>query len=173
MVREELVAALRNALDRGENIQRAMQTLISSGYDSAEVQEASRYANTSILHDVIKPDKTQIDNTNNRQELKIMDSGYKQLPTIGVQAQQEQSKMPQLPTPQSQNPSQIQVPQQGQQQMQQNPQQIEQENQVQTKKKRVPAIFIVLMIIVAMLIIGLVAFIAFGEQILAAFFGKG
>jgi hypothetical protein len=53
MIREELVIALKNALERGEDINRAMQTLISSGYDAQEVKEASQYTNNNVINEIV------------------------------------------------------------------------------------------------------------------------
>ena len=150
MVREELVASLKTALDRGESLQRAMQTLISSGYDTREVQEASTYTNTSILHDLPESNSEDKNPNQDEPELKTLDSGYKQLPTIGVQQNQTQT-----------NTQQLQVPKQN-----------SQPTQREVKKKKIPKIVIFLMVLVGILILGLVFFMAFGEEILAALFGK-
>jgi hypothetical protein len=42
MVREDLITALRNALERGETTEQAIQTLVNAGYNRAEIEEASR-----------------------------------------------------------------------------------------------------------------------------------
>lgn len=43
MVNEDIVTALRNAVERGETLQNAMNMLISSGYPPSEVQDASKF----------------------------------------------------------------------------------------------------------------------------------
>jgi hypothetical protein len=43
MAREEIIAGLRNAVERGQSIQQAMQSMINAGYQVNEVQEASRF----------------------------------------------------------------------------------------------------------------------------------
>jgi hypothetical protein len=45
MVREEITAGLQNAINRGESIEKAMQSMISAGYPQEEVQESSGYIN--------------------------------------------------------------------------------------------------------------------------------
>jgi hypothetical protein len=45
MVKEEIVAGLRNAVERGQSINQAMQSMTNAGYQLGEVQEASRYVN--------------------------------------------------------------------------------------------------------------------------------
>jgi hypothetical protein len=43
MPNQEITTALRNSIERGEDLQTAMQIMINSGYNPDEVQEASRY----------------------------------------------------------------------------------------------------------------------------------
>ncbi|MCX8194351.1 MAG: hypothetical protein N3G19_03265 [Candidatus Pacearchaeota archaeon] len=40
MARQDLIAALRNALERGETIEQAKMSLLNSGYKKEEVEEA-------------------------------------------------------------------------------------------------------------------------------------
>lgn len=49
MVREEIVAGLRNAVERGQTIQQAMQSMINAGYQLNEIQEASGYVNMGAI----------------------------------------------------------------------------------------------------------------------------
>lgn len=44
MPREDIVAGLKNALERGEPMQKAMASFINAGYTPAEVEEASKSA---------------------------------------------------------------------------------------------------------------------------------
>ena len=39
-MREDIIAALKNALERGESLERAMQSLINAGYNPIEVRQA-------------------------------------------------------------------------------------------------------------------------------------
>ena len=41
MVREDLICALRNALERGESVSEAIQSLVNAGYNRVEIEEAS------------------------------------------------------------------------------------------------------------------------------------
>jgi len=43
MPNQEITTALKNSMERGESLQTAMQIMINSGYNPAEVQEASKY----------------------------------------------------------------------------------------------------------------------------------
>jgi hypothetical protein len=43
MVNEEIVTSLRNAINKGDSLQSAIQILINSGYDPREVHEASQF----------------------------------------------------------------------------------------------------------------------------------
>ena len=45
MAKEEIVAGLRNAVERGQSIQQAIQSMTNAGYDPKEIQEASGYVN--------------------------------------------------------------------------------------------------------------------------------
>ncbi len=52
-MKEEIIGGLRNALDRGESIEKAMQSFINAGYSAAEVREAAGMINpsaTSVLY---------------------------------------------------------------------------------------------------------------------------
>lgn len=64
-MREEIIAGLRNAIERGQSIQQAMQSMINAGYQASEIQEASNYVNlgaTGAMQQVpknyIKPSQT-------------------------------------------------------------------------------------------------------------------
>ncbi len=49
MAKEELIIGLKNAIERGESIQGAMQTLIAAGYDAKEVQDAASQVNLGVI----------------------------------------------------------------------------------------------------------------------------
>jgi hypothetical protein len=49
MVNEEIVTALRNAVDRGEPLEHAIQIMINSKYPPREVHEAANYVSTGVL----------------------------------------------------------------------------------------------------------------------------
>lgn len=42
MARQDLMAALRNALERGETIEQAKTSLLNAGYKKEEVEEATK-----------------------------------------------------------------------------------------------------------------------------------
>lgn len=46
-MKEEIIGGLRNALERGETIEKAMQSFMSAGYSAAEVREAAAVINPS------------------------------------------------------------------------------------------------------------------------------
>ncbi len=48
MVREELVTGLKNALARGQSLEKAINSLLSSGYNPDEVRDAASYANVGV-----------------------------------------------------------------------------------------------------------------------------
>ncbi len=49
MVNEDILTALRNAIEHGESLQSASGILINSGYNAREVQEASVYMGTGVI----------------------------------------------------------------------------------------------------------------------------
>lgn len=48
MLNEDIVTALKNAVDRGESLDSAIQMMINSGYESKEVQEASHFISRGV-----------------------------------------------------------------------------------------------------------------------------
>jgi hypothetical protein len=56
MVRQDLIAAIRNALERGESIEEAKSSLLNSGYNRDEVfLAAEELKNKEIKKQVPKP----------------------------------------------------------------------------------------------------------------------
>ena len=43
MVNEDIVTALKNAVERGQDLESTMQVMISSGYNPKDIKEASNY----------------------------------------------------------------------------------------------------------------------------------
>lgn len=61
MVNEDIVTILRNAVNKGEPLQSAMQVLTNSGYDSQQVQEASTYVQGGAMQNLSpRPDENLI-----------------------------------------------------------------------------------------------------------------
>ena len=52
MAREEIVAGLKNAVARGESLERAMQTMISAGYSPEEIREAAGYVSMGAIGNI-------------------------------------------------------------------------------------------------------------------------
>jgi hypothetical protein len=90
MVRDDLVAGLRNALERGTPLEGAKKSLINAGYSSEEVEEASNYLHSgSVLAahpqqlkkpaDSVqpsKPKKTSVQQPKNQQQNKKSGEGF-------------------------------------------------------------------------------------------------
>jgi hypothetical protein len=57
MVNEEIITALKNSVDHGESLESAMQVLISSGYNAAEVNEASRFIGGVMTQHQTRPEE--------------------------------------------------------------------------------------------------------------------
>jgi len=59
MVREDIVAGLRNAIERGSSIEQAKMSFISAGYPREEVEEASQFIHSDYtLPDIERRDMT-------------------------------------------------------------------------------------------------------------------
>jgi len=50
MVSEDIITSLKNAVAKGETLESAMQTLVISGYNARDVQEASQYIGSGVVH---------------------------------------------------------------------------------------------------------------------------
>lgn len=50
MVRQDILAGLRNAVERGYSLEKAKQSFISSGYSREEVDEASQFVHSGSLN---------------------------------------------------------------------------------------------------------------------------
>ena len=50
MVNEDIVTALRNAVNNGESLDSAVQIMINSGYDQREVYEASQFVGGGVIN---------------------------------------------------------------------------------------------------------------------------
>lgn len=57
MVNEEIITALKNAIEHGDALQVAAQILVNSGYNAKEVEEASRYIGGVSLNLQPRPDE--------------------------------------------------------------------------------------------------------------------
>lgn len=55
MPKEEIITVLKNAIERGESLQTAMQIMVNSGYNPREVQEASKYVGGMPVNMQAKP----------------------------------------------------------------------------------------------------------------------
>jgi len=60
MPNEEIITALKNGIQQGESLQETIQTLINSGYNIQDVQEASNYIGQGVLQQF--PQNTPIQN---------------------------------------------------------------------------------------------------------------
>jgi FtsZ-interacting cell division protein ZipA len=49
MTNEDIVTSLKNSIERGENLENAMNILVGSGYPTSEVQEASKYVGQGVM----------------------------------------------------------------------------------------------------------------------------
>jgi len=131
MPNEDIITALKNAIDKGEPLQQAIQIMISSGYDSREVQEASKFVGQGITPNLEpRPDEQLIMSQNKK--------GFNKLPKI-PKNQPIQQTSPQQSTQQQTQPTQP-LPQPPTQQTQQTPlqQQTQQQTQQSTQQQTQP-----------------------------------
>ena len=112
MVNEDIVTVLRNAVNHGEPLQRAMQVLTNSGYDPQQIQEASRYVRGGTMPTLEPKSNEQLIMAQNKRLL-----GKKQIPQTDPQIQQAQNQQQQrlqsqqsLQNAMSQQPPQTQQP---------------------------------------------------------------
>ena len=132
MPNEEIVSALKNAIDHGESLQSAVKIMVDSGYNFQEVQEASKFIGGNLSMQEL----TQEEQLTMPEEKKNLVSKFKswvknknqEQPTSTMQAQQPQTLQPQ------QSMQQPQSPQQPQQSMHQLPQHSQQITQTQIKQ---------------------------------------
>ena len=57
MPNEEILSALKNAIDHGESLESAVQIMIDSGYNSEEVQEASKFIGGTLSMQELSPEE--------------------------------------------------------------------------------------------------------------------
>jgi hypothetical protein len=79
---EEIKTSLVNSLERGETLQKAIQTLISAGYKEKEILESSKEINVSAIHkiDFIAENSTIAKNSN----LKVKNNEKTKIVTLSV-----------------------------------------------------------------------------------------
>ena len=136
MPNEEIFSALKNAIDHGESLESAVQIMIDSGYNSEEVQEASKFIGGTLSMQEVSPEEQ----LTMPEEKKTFTSKFKfwgkdkkqdQTPQI-IQTQQPQTQQKPMQQPIQQLPQLIQQPMQ--QPIQQLPQYSQQITQTQIKQ---------------------------------------
>jgi len=143
MVNEEIITALRNAVEHGESLQDAMQIMMNSGYSPIEVQEASKFVGGGAVylqqpnpeeHLVMPSQKSRISNMAFWRNQKPVQQQPMQQPQMQQpqQFQTQQFQAQQRPTqrPMQQFPVQQSMQQQFQQQQTQQPPQLVQQPQI-------------------------------------------
>jgi len=132
MPNEEILSALKNAIDHGESLESAVQIMIDSGYNSEEVQEASKFIGGTLSMQELSPEEQ----LTMPEEKKTFTSKFKfwakdkkqdQTPQI-IQTQQLQLQQKPMQQPIQQLPQLIQQP------IQQLPQYSQQITQAQIKQ---------------------------------------
>ncbi len=193
MLNEEIITALRNAIEHGESLSDAIQIMMNSGYNPAEVQEASIYMGGGALnmqqprpdeHLVMPRQRTGISKVTFWKNQKPAQQPPTQQPKI-IQTQQfrtqqqiQQNQPQVIQSLQFQQQAQQQIPQAEQFPIQQIPQysQVRQSSipltkQLEKIKPSRPSYFkeIFLLIILLILIGALISTILYKDTILAWF----
>ncbi|MBS3093416.1 hypothetical protein J4456_02440 [Candidatus Pacearchaeota archaeon] len=185
MVNEDIVTALRNAVNKGEPLEDAVRVMINSGYNPQEVEEASHFVAGGVSR-ILEPKKeeqflpqkippTFTKPLQNQNPIPLQ-KNYQQLPQLLQVSQTNQQQISQ------QSINQIpQTFQQTQQNIQQTPQQTwpqqaiqqQQINQVPKEKPKKKSYWIeIILFIILLLLIGvLTATVVFKDQILAVLSG--
>jgi len=126
MPNEEIISALRNAIDHGDSLQSAVQIMINSGYDPNEVQEASKFiGGISSMQEPTPEEQLTIPEEKNNFSSKFKFWAKNKPQDKTSQSIQTQQLPFQQPLQQSQQLRQ-QLPQYSQQPIQQAPQQPQQ-----------------------------------------------
>jgi hypothetical protein len=155
MPNEELISALRNAIDHGESLQSAVQIMINSGYNSKEVMEASKFIGGTLSMQELTPEeqlampeegnslssrfkfwaknKKQNQTAQIMQPLQIQKQPLQQIPLQYPEQMQQLSQYPQQPR--QQTIPQQSFPQPPQQQIQQQTNQLPQYSQQITQSQ--------------------------------------
>ncbi len=167
-MREDIVAGLRNALERGASLEQAVQSFINAGYNPAEVQEAMRglsFGATTMINPEAEP--------------KVAGQAVSPpRPRITQQAPIEQTQVGQMQRQTAQKLEMSQLPQQ------QLTQPIREQEMPQSYPQRLSdiragikmaqprksnSVLIITMIIILLLLIGgLIYVIIFGEEFLSS-----
>jgi len=127
MPNEEMLSALKNAIDHGESLQSAVQIMINSGYNSEEVQEASRFIGGTLSMQEIMPEEQLTMPEEKPSKFKFWAKDKKQDQTSQtMQTQQPRQQTSQFKQPIQQYPQKMQSIQQPVQQLPQYSQQITQ-----------------------------------------------
>jgi len=79
-MKEELIGGIKNALDRGQPIEEAVQSLINSGYNEKEVRAAAEMVSSGTATTMLK----EPEEPKEREEKKLPTLPGKQLPKPSV-----------------------------------------------------------------------------------------
>lgn len=171
MVREELLAGLKNAVDRGYSLQSAIQSFINAGYNAEEVQETAKQINMGVIGQISEQKKdTSLVNTQSISNKN--DNWGMELPSPPTQIGNDKQVMSDKPVVNYNGLN--------------NPINNNNSNNVNNfqslpvqdmiikpqTKKRFPTFLIILIILFLLLVLGAAFFYFFGEDILNAMFSK-
>jgi len=95
-MREDILTGLKNAVERGESLEKAVKTLVTAGYSSAEVNEAAESINLGAIGEISKAEIKQKDEIHpaSSQEYNSEIPKYKPLPPAPLVSEQPAEKVP-------------------------------------------------------------------------------
>lgn len=165
-MREEIESGMRNALERGDTLEQAIDSFINAGYNPVEVREAAN--NISLGASTIVNNQIRKENPVSSQA----QASSTFAKDTNIFSQQQGSKQDQTTSQFTQTmPFRIQQPQQPQQpnliQYPQTTQQIQQSPFVEKKSSGKTAMVIILIVILAVLLAGLASLFIFSDEIMA------
>jgi len=177
MTSEDIIVALRNAVNKGEQLSAAMQVMVNSGYNPIEVNEAAKYVGQGVIPN-LQPNQEELAMQQRRGTIPPNQQPPQpnQQSAIQQQAQQNIPGQPNQPLrPNLQQPGmQVQPPSQQQPMQQQTPvsttqtfkQQVQQ--QIPTKKKSHTKEIVLVLIL--LFLIGVLASTIFFRDVILGFF---
>ncbi len=168
---EEIVGGLRNALERGVSLDKAVASFISAGYNPIEVRQAAQ--SLSYLPQTLKPvnsnsfPRASIQSPTQKPVQSSSDVQYPQMPqTNPYQNQAKQNQQTAAPSSSYQNNYSN-----GGQPMQRQNQRLDYSNMYTRRGSKNRGLIILLVVLMAVLIGGLAYMIFFGQELLESILG--
>jgi cobalamin biosynthesis Mg chelatase CobN len=168
----EITTGLINAINRGEPLEKAIQSFINAGYNSQEVMQAAKQVNLGITQN-LPPSTQQPQQTQQQQpQLKPKEVQSKQKKPGFFSRNKNKSKEKEQPKQSQEQQPSLQSTKTPQQPTTQEQMPVIPQNQLpqNRQKKKFPWIILIL-IIVLIILFGFLGLMFFAENLLQSFFG--